>query len=89
MTIFVTSQMNYYNAQQRVGYNKRKFDPHNQLMVRTLQGEVMSVDALQIYVILPKELFATDVILSPWEQMRYYLIMSHTRIHTHWINEGN
>ena len=81
--------MNYYNAQQRVGYNKRKFDPHNQLMVRTLQGEVMSVDALQIYVILPKELFTTDAILSPWEQMQYYLIMSHTRIHTHWINEGN
>ena len=59
MTIFVTSQMNYYNAQQRVGCNKRKFGPQNQLMVRTLQGEVMSVDVLQIYVILPKELYAT------------------------------
>ena len=30
MTMFVTSQMNYYNAQQRVGYYKRKFGPHNQ-----------------------------------------------------------
>ena len=79
MTISVASQMNYYNAQQRVGYCKRKLGPQNQLMVRTLLGKVMSVDALQIYVILPKELFATDAILSPWEQMRYYLIMSHTK----------
>ena len=38
MTIFVTSQMNYYSAQQRVGYHKRKSGPHNQIMVRTLQG---------------------------------------------------
>ena len=48
-------------------------------MAWTLQGEVMSVDALQIYVILPKELCATDAILSPWERVRYYLIMSHTK----------
>ena len=38
MTLFVTSQMNLYNAQQRVGYNKRTFGPQNQFMVRTLQG---------------------------------------------------
>ena len=38
MTMFVTSQMNYYNAQQRVGYDKRKLGPHNQYMVRSLQG---------------------------------------------------
>ena len=79
MTMFVTSQMNYYNAQQRVGYYKRKFGPHNQSIVKTLQREVMSVDALQIYVILPKKLCVTDALLSPWELMRYYLIMSHTK----------
>ena len=39
----------------------------------------MSVDALQIYVILHKEMCATHAILSPWELMRYYLIMSHTK----------
>ena len=79
MTMFVTSQINYYNAQQRVGYYKWKFGPQNQSMVRTLHREVMSVDALHIHVILPKELCATDAILSPWELMRYYLIMSHTK----------
>ena len=67
MTMFVTSQINYYNAQQRVGYYKWKFAPQNQSMVRTLHREVMSVDALHIHVILPKELCATDVILSPCE----------------------
>ena len=71
--------MNYYKAQQRVGFYKRKFGPQIQNMVRTLQGEVMSVDAQQIYVNLSKELCATDVILSPWELMRYYLIISHTK----------
>ena len=79
MTMFVTSQVNYYNAQQRVGYHKRKFGPHNQSIVKTLQREVMSVDALHIYVILPKKLCATDALLSPWELMPYYLIMSHTK----------
>ena len=79
MTMFVTSQINYYNAQQRIGYNKRKFGPQSQYMVRTLHRDVMSVDALQIYVILPKEMCTTDAILSPWELMRYYLIMSHTK----------
>ena len=89
MTMFVTSQMNCCNAQQRVGYYKRKFRPQNQSMVRTLLQKVMSVDALQIYVILPKEMCATDAILSPWELMRYYLIMSHTKdIYTSLINEG-
>ena len=39
----------------------------------------MSVNALQIYVIWPKQLCATDALLSPWELMRYYLIMSHTK----------
>ena len=39
----------------------------------------MSVDALQIYVVLPKELYATDAIVLLWELMRYYLIMSHTK----------
>ena len=79
MTMFVTSQMNYYNAQQRVGYHKRKFGSHNQSMVRTLHQEVMSVDAMQIHVILEKEMCATDAILSSWELMRYYLIMSNTK----------
>ena len=79
MTMFVTSQMNYYNAQQRVGYYKRKFGPQNLSMVRTLHREVMSVDALHIHVILPKEMCATDAILLTWELMRYYLIMSHTK----------
>ena len=79
MTMFVTSQMNYYNAQQRVGFYKRKFGPQIQYMVKTLQGKVMSVDALHIFVNLSKELCATDVILSPWALMRCYLIMSQTK----------
>ena len=65
MTMFVTSQMNYYNAQQRVGYYKGKFGPHNQSIVTTLQREVIWVDTLQIYIILPKKLCATDAPLSP------------------------
>ena len=72
-------KMNYYNAQQRVGYYKMKFGPRNLFIFRTLQGEVMSVDALQIYIILPNELCATDAIWSPWELMRCYLILSHTK----------
>ena len=76
MTMFVTSQMNYYNAQQRVGYHKRKFGPQNMSMVRTLHREVMSVDALHIHVILPKEMCATDAILLPWELIRLILLQS-------------
>ena len=64
MTMCVMSQINYYNDQQRVGYYKRKFGPQNQFMVRTLQGEVMSVDALQIYVILLNELCGLDMSVS-------------------------
>ena len=60
--MFVTSQMNYYYAQQRVGYDKIKLGPHNQCMVRTLQGDVMSVDALQIYVVLCR----TQWIYTSW-----------------------
>ena len=42
--------------------------------------DLMSVNALQIYVIWPKKLCATtDVLLSPWELMWYYLSISHTK----------
>ena len=70
MTMFVTSQMIYYNAQQRVGFHKRKFGPQNQSMVRTLHREVMSVDALHIHVYFyQRKMCATDAILLPWELM--------------------
>ena len=45
MTMFVTSQMNYYNAQQRVGYYKRKFGPHNQCQDIAEGGHVSQCSA--------------------------------------------
>ena len=86
MTMFVTSQIHYYNAQQRVKYYSSIAFVLTRILPRQycqcvaiIMCEVMSVDAPHIHVILPKELCATDAILLPWEMMRYYLIMSHTK----------